>query len=258
MGAPVTAATLKALASQRPIIGGWVGTNSPQLVGAIRESTFDFVVVDTQHSVLTIADCAPLLAGVHAGDFPMMVRVDSNNPATIGRALDLGASGIIVPLVETAEQAEAAVRACHYPPQGTRSFGPIRSDLSGQSLEELSGRALLFVMVETRLGLENVFSIADNPGVDGIFIGPVDLSISLGLNHRGAFSTDQLKEHFAVVRAAADQYGLILGSFGVDAASTQRWIDYGCTFVPVNMSERGLFNAGVSALAGELGIGAEH
>lgn len=247
----MAASILKQEARRRPLVGGWLGTSSPLVVEACRDAGLDFVALDTQHSALSLGECATLLAGID-DDFPIVVRVDSHDHAAIGRALDFGATGVIVPLVETAEQAAAAARACRFPPRGTRSYGPVRADIAAASPGELDDRAFLFVMIETELGLENAAEIAATPGVDGIFVGPADLSIALGLVPQRAFDTDQLENHFQTLRQLADQHGLLLASLGLDPPSAIKWLDYGCDVVAVVTSERGLLGESTGRLVTEL------
>lgn len=236
----------------RPLIGGWLGTSSPLVLDACRAEGLDFVALDTQHSALTLGDCAMLLAMHALDDFAVIVRVESNDPAKIGKALDVGAAGVIVPLVETAEQARLAAMACQFPPKGVRSYGPVRPDIAGMSPSELDERAFLFVMIETELGLQNAAAIAATPGIDGIFIGPADLSIALGLVPQRAFDTGQLEEHFRILRQLADQHGLMLGTLGVDAGSASRWLAYGCDVVAVVTNERRLLGEAVGRLSASI------
>ena len=163
---------------------------------------YDYVGIDTQHSAVSEAQAAVLVRRLVAAPFGVIVRVSKNDPALIGRLLDAGADGIIVPMVSTAEEARAAVSACRYPPDGVRSFGPFRGDL-GLDLAALQQRVSLFVMIETSQGLDNVRDICAVPGIEGVYIGPADLSIGLGLDPMLAFSTDQLKR-----AGRADQGGL--------------------------------------------------
>jgi 4-hydroxy-2-oxoheptanedioate aldolase len=143
-----------------------------------------------------------------------------NEPGLIMRVLDLGAAGVIVPLVDSAEEAARAVEACRYPPEGTRSYGPSRAALVvGSSVPaDLAAAALCFVMIETRNGLEQVEEIAATPGLDGIYIGPSDLSLALGLTP--GVGGPPLEEAIARVRDVAHAHGLIAGmhcSGGADA-----------------------------------------
>jgi 4-hydroxy-2-oxoheptanedioate aldolase len=163
-----------------PWIGGWVqlGHATAPLMAA---AGFDWIALDAQHGlfdrdgvVRAIRDCAPV---------DVFVRTPSNDPVWIGLALDAGARGVIVPLVDTAEDAARAVAACRYPPDGGRSwgqFGRLRGDGGDEPPEDANRRVVCAVMVETAAGLANADAIARVAGVDMIFVGPFDLSLALG------------------------------------------------------------------------------
>jgi 4-hydroxy-2-oxoheptanedioate aldolase len=172
---------------------------------------YDYVCIDLQHGLSDERTMVSMLqATVAAGSTPL-VRVAWNEPGLIMRALDLGAAGVIVPLVGSRAEATRAVQACRYPPDGTRSYGPSRAELViGSSIPaELASEALCFVMVETRDGLDQVDDIAATPGLDGIYIGPSDLSLALGLVPR--VGGPALEEAIERVREAAQAHGLIAG-----------------------------------------------
>jgi 4-hydroxy-2-oxoheptanedioate aldolase len=124
---------------------------------------------------------AALTAIDAAGRAVGMVRVGANDAATIGRALDAGAAGVIVPLINSADDAAAAVAASRYPPAGIRSYGPTRSMLRiGPAPVVANDTVVVFAMIETPDGLANVEAIAATPGIDGLYIGPSDLTIAIG------------------------------------------------------------------------------
>ena len=131
------------------------------------------------------------------------MRVARNEPFPIGQALDLGAQGVIVPMVESAEEAAAAVAACRYAPEGIRSFGALRAG-AGE-------RPLCLVMIETRAGLEHAAEIAATPGLDGIYVGPSDLALSLGLQPTLRLEHPPVLEALAVVHAACADAGIAAG-----------------------------------------------
>ena len=120
--------------------------------------------------------------------------------------------------------------ACRYPPAGVRSFGPFRADL-GLDLAELEQRVSCFVMIETAEGLANVRQICAVPGLAGVYIGPADLSIGLGLDPLLAFSTDQLEEPVAAIKAACAEFGLVMGSHSLNATDATRWVGRGAQLV---------------------------
>ena len=127
-----------------------------------------------------------MFQAAQAGGAVPLARLAWNEPWLIMRALDLGAAGVILPLIDNAAEAARAVDACRYPPHGHRSYGPIRAELvmGSTALDVLGGDALCFAMIETRDGLDNLDEIAATPGLDGLYIGPSDLSIALGLPPR--------------------------------------------------------------------------
>jgi 4-hydroxy-2-oxoheptanedioate aldolase len=132
-----------------------------------------------------------------------------------------------VPMISTAQQAREAVAAISYPPAGIRSFGPSRADLPVSDLTEMAARVSLFVMIETAEGLDNVEEITQVAGLAGIYVGPADLSIGLGLEPMRAFTTDQLAEPIERIRTACEASGIVLGMHQIDGANARRWIERG-------------------------------
>jgi 4-hydroxy-2-oxoheptanedioate aldolase len=133
-----------------------------------------------------------------------------NDPAIIMRALDAGAYAIIVPLINTAQEAAAAVAACRYPPVGMRSSGPLRAALYGGAnyQAEANGEIVVLAMVETKEGLANLDAICATPGLDGVYIGPADLSYALGLPPRGDNPDPQHLETCDRIRETAHRHGV--------------------------------------------------
>ncbi|MCP4084507.1 MAG: aldolase [Actinomycetia bacterium] len=154
---------------------------------------FDYLVVDMQHGLPGNNELAPMLRAMAPFDVTPIVRVPVNEPGVIGRALDLGALGVIIPMVNTAEETAAAVDACRYTPQGSRSFGPTRAgSLYGRDYASTANDQVLCIpMIETREAVENADAILSVPGVDAAYIGPSDLSLTLGLPP-GGDSTEQV------------------------------------------------------------------
>lgn len=211
-------------------LGGWVTSFSDQILD-IFAAVFDFVAIDTQHSSISETQAATLLDRLRHYEKPIVVRVAKNDRARIGRMLDCGADTIIVPLVESADQAREAVRSCFYPPYGERSYGAIRGDLRGKSPGELSAGVRCFVQIETELGMRNAEEIISTPGLSGVYVGPTDLSISHGLDPAKAFDSPQLQGHFAELRTLCDRYDVILGSHTLDEHSARLFTSWGADFV---------------------------
>jgi 2-keto-3-deoxy-L-rhamnonate aldolase RhmA len=135
-------------------------------------------------------------------------------------------------MVSTADEARAAVSACRYPPDGVRSFGPMRADI-GLDLQQLQDRVSCFVMIETSQGLDNVNEICSVPGLAGVYIGPADLSIGLGLDPMRAFTSDQLEGAVRSIAAACAKFDLVMGAHSMNGANAAHWAARGCRFVSV-------------------------
>jgi 4-hydroxy-2-oxoheptanedioate aldolase len=148
----------------------------------IARAGLDYVYIDQQHGLTSYDTLLDLLRAIDHTPTAPLVRVRGNDAGLIGQALDAGADGVIVPMVNSRADAERAVAACRYAPSGSRSFGPLRVSLTrGGDVRAADDRVLCLVMVETEAGVANVAEIAAVPGVDGIYIGQADLAVSLGL-----------------------------------------------------------------------------
>jgi 4-hydroxy-2-oxoheptanedioate aldolase len=219
-----------ALEQGRSAFGAWIMMSGPASIEVIGSAGFDYVCIDCQHGLLAYDDMRDLLLTLNGIDTSPIVRVPSNDAAWIGKALDAGAEGVIVPLVNTADDAVAAARACRYPPDGGRSFGPARrfQAFDGGPAGANAG-VLCLPMIETRRGLENADAICATEGVDGIYIGPFDLALSSGLQ---AFSADH-EEAIAKVRKSCTDAGIIPGIHAIDGAMAKGRSDQGFRLVTV-------------------------
>jgi 4-hydroxy-2-oxoheptanedioate aldolase len=171
----------------RCVTMGWLSISNAFTAEVMARQGFDALNVDMQHGLTDMSNLWPMLQAISQTDTVPVVRVPWNDPATIMKALDLGAYGIIVPLINTAEDAAAAVAACRYPPVGMRSSGPVRAVHYGGAdyLAEANGEIVVMAMIETKEGLANLDAICATPGLDAVYIGPADLSFALGLAPRG-------------------------------------------------------------------------
>ena len=163
-------------------LGGWCSTASPFAAEILGETGYDYVCIDTQHGLIHYDAMWPMLQAVRGTGATPIVRVPVNRTEWLGKALDAGAEAVIVPMVNTREEAELAAAGCRYAPVGVRSYGPTRAaGLLGSDPETVNGQVMCLVMIETVTALENVEAICSTPGVDGVYIGPADLAISLGV-----------------------------------------------------------------------------
>jgi 4-hydroxy-2-oxoheptanedioate aldolase len=173
---------LKALwAEGKPTINGWCSIGNPFTAEIMAAQGFDSVTIDMQHGALDYSHLLPMFQAMQASGATLMARVPWLEPGVIMKALDAGAFGIICPMVNSAEEAARFVSYLRYPPLGTRSFGPTRvSFAAGPTYgAEANANILGFAMIETAEGMANLDAIAATPGLDGIYVGPSDLSLSL-------------------------------------------------------------------------------
>lgn len=219
---------LRTALAERSLVGTFIGIGNPTVVEILGRSGFEFLCIDSEHAPFSPTEIQELLRASDSVGVPAIVRVSGLGPE-IGRALDSGAAGVLVPRVETAEQARAVVDAVRYPPTGSRGAGPGRAAAYGADIMGYLARAddevAAIIQVETATGVENVEEIAAVPGLDMIFVGPGDLSVSLGV-------AGGSEEHTAAIRriaAAARAAGVPLGIFCLTADAVARWAAEGAT-----------------------------
>jgi 4-hydroxy-2-oxoheptanedioate aldolase len=179
-----------------------------------------------------------------------VVRVPWNEPGIIGKCLDAGARAVIIPMVNTREQAEAAVSACRYAPTGARSYGPIR--VSRQEGPDYFANAnadtAVIPMIETREALANLDDILSVPGVDAIYVGPADLSISLGIEPGNNDGNPLFDDAYATILAACERHGVVPGCHATAALATRR-VEQGFRLVTVHNDALGLVRSARDDLA---------
>ena len=184
-----------------PAIGLWASIPSSLTAEAAALAGPDYVVVDQQHGAVDAPAMTAMVQAISGAGVPALVRVARNEAWTIGNVLDLGAAGVIVPMVESGEQAAQAVAACRYAPDGIRSFGALRA----------GGDPLCLVMIETATGVRNADAIAAAPGLDGIYVGPSDLALTLGLQPTLRLEHPPVLDALETVCGACERAGTIAG-----------------------------------------------
>ncbi|UGS38972.1 HpcH/HpaI aldolase family protein [Capillimicrobium parvum] len=239
-----------ALASDQPLFGAWLQLESPLVAEAIGHVGFDWVGIDTQHGMIGYTGMLSMLQALAISGTPSIVRVSTNDQGAIGRALDSGAHGVIVPLIESADAAARAVAACRYPPDGVRSWGPIRPSLAdpGVGVRDGDMRAACIVMVETRAGVEHVEEIARVPGVDGILVGPADLGISLGGSPGETLTSEVNDASVREIARACRDAGVAMGSLAPSPQRVDEYVRAGCRFVAAHRDLQSMMTAAVDAL----------
>jgi 4-hydroxy-2-oxoheptanedioate aldolase len=212
--------------SGRTAYGGWCMIPGPFVAEIVSASGCDWLGIDQQHGLIDDSSMRAMVQAAAIRRVPVLVRVAWNEPAAIMRALDAGADGVIVPMVDSAADAERAVAACRYPPDGIRSYGPLRSALAqpGYTPSDGNRQSVCFVMIETGEALENVADIVAVPGVDGVLVGPNDLSISrTGEGPATGVLSEELEVAIAEIGVRARAHGRAAMMPAVDVTEAKRW-----------------------------------
>lgn len=240
------------LAADRPV-GGWCSVPSPTVAEVMANQAFDFLAVDTEHAPTTTESVENLVRAVDAapGDTETIVRVAWNDHVRIKRVLDTGISGVMAPRIESAEEARELVRACRYPPQGDAAEGPAGEAVDSDGVRGRRGVAAarasdygaridevvrgvnddlaVIAQIETGAAVDAAAEIAAVPGIDALFVGPADLSASLGCFRE--FDDPEFEAAIADTLAAGDEAGVPVGTLATSEERIDAWLDAGFDFL---------------------------
>ena len=227
-------------ASQDPCFGTWISLSSSVAVDALRGLGFEWFMIDTEHSPVNPETLAAMVAILGTGNPTPLVRVGDVNQYLIKQALDAGAQGILVPLVNTAKQAEAVVSFAKYPPAGVRGAASAAASRFGQDLaaylRSANAETLVGVQIETQEALDHLEEIASVPGVDILFVGPQDLTLNLGLMDDR--KNPKVREAMRKVVEACQRHGKVPGTLVIDADEKQAAVDIGFRFISLSSDVR--------------------
>lgn len=207
---------LRALhAAGTPIVNAWLAIASAYSAEIVAHAGFDAITVDGQHGMMGFDTALTMLQAIATTEAVPLARPSGLVPPEIMRWLDAGAYGIICPMISTRADAEALVAACRYPPTGTRSYGPARGLLYGGSdyFAHANAEIVVLAMIETAQGLANLDAIVATPGLDGIYVGPNDLCLALGVAPQSESAEPVAVEAVARIQAACAANGKISGIF---------------------------------------------
>lgn len=243
-----------AITSGRAAVNAWVTMESTYVAEILSHAGFDAVTIDAQHGMFGRDAIMPMLQAVSAGSASPFVRSPSQDPREIGWLLDAGAYGMIIPDVATAEQAESVAKACFYPPAGTRSLGPTRGTLyAGPSyFQEADTVIQVWPQIESKEGYDNMEAIMATRGLYGVFVGPNDLALSMGLKAGGRMPQliiDMV--HHILERAHA--HGLKMAIYCADADEARYWAEQGADMVNPSSDSGLLLTGGRGQVAHILG-----
>lgn len=225
----------KRLKNRELTIGSWLQIGSPIVAEIMAQAGFDWLVVDMEHSAIGISEAQSLIQIIDLAGCVPLVRLSNNDSTLIKRVMDAGSHGIIVPNVNSVEEAAAAVKATRYPPNGMRGVGLWRAQGYGFDFDEYKKwqktESIVIVQIEHIEGVNNLEAILRTEGVDGFIIGPYDLSASLGIP--GEFERPDFKIALDTVHRVSKQVNALMGTHVVmpDISTVKKRIDEGYRFI---------------------------
>jgi 4-hydroxy-2-oxoheptanedioate aldolase len=235
-------------------LNGWCMIGNPFTAEIMAAGGFDSVTVDMQHGALDYADLLPMLQAMRASGVTLLARVAWLDPAQVMKALDAGVEGVICPMIGTAEEAARLVSYMRYPPDGVRSYGPTRAAFAhaGDYMAGANARVMAFAMIETAEGLANLEAIAATPGLDGIYVGPNDLTLSVtagrlpsGLDRE----EPEMQAHLKAIAATCARQGKVAAIHCGTAAYAAKAIGWGYRMTTVGGDVRFLAAGAAEAVA---------
>ena len=234
-------------------VNGWLAIPSGFSAEVMAQCGWDSVTVDMQHGVQDYQTMVQCFQAMDRLPVTKLVRVPWNEPGIIGKVLDGGAYGVICPMVNTREEAQALVSYCRYPPKGQRSNGPIRAAMygvAGDYQKTANDEILVIPMIETRQAVENIDEILDVPGIDAIYVGPADLAFSLGKTPKLDSEDAEQLGMYEVVLAACRKRGIYPGIHCAEPAYAARMIRMGFRLTTIANDSGLMAKAARDAVAG--------
>jgi len=233
--------TLKTIwARGESVVNGWLSIPSAFSAEVMAHQGFDSLTVDMQHGVVDYQAAVTMLQAVTTTATIPLARVPWNEPGFLMKILDAGVYGVICPMINTRADAEALVRACKYPPRGYRSWGPVRASIYAGSdyLDHANEDILVIPMIETAEAVRNLDDILSVPGVDAVYVGPSDLSLSLGCRPRLDQTDPPVVEAQQTIVTACKRHGVVAGIHNNTAEYALKMIAEGYQFVTIVSDSR--------------------
>ncbi|MFB6299324.1 MAG: HpcH/HpaI aldolase/citrate lyase family protein [Halobacteriales archaeon] len=241
-----------ALREQEPLVANWLSLKDPTTAEITAHLGFDFAVLDHEHTDSSLETITSLIRGLETVDRDVgaIIRVSWNDQVEIKRLLDMGADGVLVPMIESVEEAEAAVEATKYPPDGVRGVAGGRGSNLGLDLmeyfEEANDATVTMAQIETQAGLDNVEEIAAVEGLDGLFIGPADLSASLGMF--GEWNNDEFRAAVDRIVEAAHAADITVGTLATAEEQIEDRYEWGIDYLVAGTDTSALMAGGQAAI----------
>ena len=225
----------------KPVINGWLQIPHSFSAEVMAKQGWDSLTIDLQHGVVDYPSALQMFQAISTTETVPMARLNWNDPGQVMKILDAGCYGVICPMVSNRNEAENFVQACQYPPKGYRSFGPIRASIygGGDYAKHANQEILKLAMIETKEALEKLDEILDTPNLDGVYIGPADLSLAVG-EEPGFDKPENTKAYKEILRIleAAKKRNLLAGLHNGTAKYAQKMINKGFNLVTVGSDSR--------------------
>ena len=231
----------KMMQEGKPVVNGWLQIPSSFSAEVMSHQGWDSLTIDMQHGVIDYPNALQMLQSISTTEVTPLARVNWNEPGQIMKILDAGCYGVICPMVSNKIEAEKFVQACMYPPKGYRSFGPIRGLIygGGDYGDHANEEILKIAMIETKEALEKLDEIMSTPGIDGIYIGPADLSLAIG-EEPGFDKPENTKAYSEILKILehAKKNNIFAGIHNGSPEYSQKMLDKGFNFVSIGADQR--------------------
>ena len=243
----------KILAEGKSIVNGWLQIPNSFSAEVMANQEWDSLTIDMQHGVVDYMSAVQMLQSISTTNIVPMARVPWNEPGQIMKILDAGCYGVICPMVSNRKEAENFVKACLYPPKGYRSFGPVRGRLlykDSDYVDHANNEILKFAMIETKEAIENLDSIMSTPGLNGIYIGPADLSLAIG--QKPAFDNQEgtpTYEKITNILNHAKKNNLVAGIHNATPEYALKMIKLGFQLVTIGSDQRYMSSGAKAAVS---------
>jgi 4-hydroxy-2-oxoheptanedioate aldolase len=239
------------MSNNEPVINGWCGIPNSISAETLARQGFDSVTVDLQHGLVDYQAAVTMLQAISQTDATPLARVPWLEPGIIMKMLDAGAYGIICPMVNTVEDAKMFVAACSYAPDGMRSFGPTRALMyaGADYATHANATILKLAMIETTQALDNMEEIMAVPGLSGVYVGPSDLSLSMGYTPKLDQEEPAVVEKITAILDCAKRHKVFAGIHCLEASYARRMLDQGFNLTTIGSDNRLMAAAAQAALA---------
>jgi len=241
------------LRTQSPAIGTWLSLSDPTVAEISAELGFDFLILDLEHTPTSLESLIDMVRSVDAanGETAAIVRLPWNDPTVIKRVLDTGVSGVMAPMVENSTEAESLVKAAKYPPEGIRGVASSRDRRYGigkqSSFQAMNREVITIPQIETIRGVENAGEIAAVEGIDGVFVGPADLSARMGIY--GEWESQEYREAVDKTVDAVHASGTAISTLGTDLEVISELLADGFDFPTIGTDTRAIIERGQQILS---------